>query len=234
MSTQNIKNKDSIKAEKLEILGNKLKKFNDLSYTTLKDNLLNNKLSVNDRITKQDLALLVEYKSDRDRLGIENEEFINKWVLPNRPDGYLRGFIIAFDTVCRVTPDLVKVAKEHNKVSSALIPIKGISQAMTNKLKDYYIYDISSLLQKGKTQSKRNELASKLGVDVKLVNSWVKQADLWKVEGMTPDTAFLLVQIGVRNVHDLAKVDVNKAYPIMQRLCFTQADFLLEEQNVIE
>ena len=114
MSTQNIKNKDSIKAEKLEILGNKLKKFNDLSYTTLKDNLLNNKLSVNDRITKQDLALLVEYKSDRDRLGIENEEFINKWVLPNRPDGYLRGFIIAFDTVCRVTPDLVKVAKEHN------------------------------------------------------------------------------------------------------------------------
>lgn len=234
MSTQNIKNKDSIKAEKLEILGNKLKKFNDLSYTTLKDNLLNNKLSVNDRITKQDLALLVEYKSDRDRLGIENEEFINKWVLPNRPDGYLRGFIIAFDTVCRVTPDLVKVAKEHNKVSSALIPIKGISQAMTNKLKDYYIYDISSLLQKGKTQSKRNELASKLGVDVKLVNSWVKQADLWKVEGMTPDTAFLLVQIGVRNVHDLAKVDANKAYPIMQRLCFTQADFLLEEQNVIE
>ena len=91
MSTQNIKNKDSIKAEKLEILGNKLKKFNDLSYNTLKDNLLNNKLSVNDRITKQDLALLVEYKSDRDRLGIENEEFINKWVLPNRPDGYLRG-----------------------------------------------------------------------------------------------------------------------------------------------
>ena len=230
------KNSNLSKAERLEILAMKIHEFiyNGSTYS-LKDRFLNNKLSTSERLTKQDLKLLEEFLSDIDKLGGSNEELIKKWVLPNKPDGYfdqIKDAILGIDRT--ELKNLIEFAKQQNKVSSSLLPIKGISQTMQGKLKLYHIYDIPSLLQKGKTQSKRNYLASKLDIDVKLVNSWVKQADLWRVEGMTPDTAFLLVQIGVRNVKDLARVDVYKAYPIMQRLCFTQIDFLLENQNTIE
>lgn len=228
MSTKTIKN-DLDKIDRLRTLLDKLNRFNDFSYASLKDKLLNNKLSVNERLTKQDVLLWKEFLSDVDKLGFGNEGFVNKWTDFDRilANGAMR---IDWDVLNR----LVTFVKQQNRVSSSLIPIKGISQTMQGKLKQCHIYDIPSLLQKGKIQSKRNELASQLGVDVNLVNSWVKQADLWKVEGMTPDTAFLLVQIGVRNVNDLARVDACKAYPIMQRLCFTQIDFLLESQNTIE
>ena len=230
------KNSNLSKAERLEILAMKIHEFiyNGSTYS-LKDRFLNNKLSTSERLTKQDLKLLEEFLSDIDKLGGSNEELIKKWVLPNKPDGYFDQIKDAIFGIDRTElKNLIEFAKQQNKVSSSLLPIKGISQTMQGKLKLYHIYDIPSLLQKGKTQSKRNYLASKLDIDVKLVNSWVKQADLWRVEGMTPDTAFLLVQIGVRNVKDLARVDVYKAYPIMQRLCFTQIDFLLENQNTIE
>ncbi len=228
MSTKTIKN-DSDKIDRLRTLLDKLNRFNDFSYASLKDKVLNNKLSVNERLTKRDVLLWKEFLSDIDKLGVGSVGFVNKWDEFDRilANGAMR---IDLDVLNR----LVTFVKQQNKVSSSLIPIKGISQTMQGKLKQCHIYDIPSLLQKGKIQSKRNELASQLGVDVNLVNSWVKQADLWKVEGMTPDTAFLLVQIGVRNVNDLARVDACKAYPIMQRLCFTQIDFLLESQNTIE
>ncbi len=126
-----------------------------------------------------------------------------------------------------------RLIQEYNKrqhTSSSLIPIKGISKVMQAKLRNLYIYDTPTLLNKGRTQAKRNNLAAKLDIDVKLVNSWVKQADLWRVEGMTPDMAYLLVQIGVRCVEDLAKVDVEKAYPILQSFNASQIDFVLVEK----
>ena len=122
----------------------------------------------------------------------------------------------------------------NQNASSSLIPIKGIHESMQTKLQGQLIYDIPSLLLKGKTQSNRDSLASKLKVNVKLVNSWVKQADLWRVDGMTPDTAYLLVQIGVRHVEDLSKVDATKAYPIMERLSLAQPEFSLIDLEALE
>ena len=61
------------------------------------------------------------------------------------------------------------------------------------------------------------------------MNTWVKQADLWRVEGMTTDMAYLLVQIGVRNAEDLMKIDAEIAYHIMERLVLAQPDFILQD-----
>lgn len=117
----------------------------------------------------------------------------------------------------------------QKKTSDSLIPIKGISKVMQAKLRDENIYDIPSLIAKGKTPEKRSKLARKLGTDVKLVTSWVKQADLWRVEDMTTDMAYLLVMAGVRQVDDLARVDREKILPIIKGFCMTQVDFEFEE-----
>jgi len=109
--------------------------------------------------------------------------------------------------------------------STSLIPIKGISKVMQAKLRSFGIFDVSGLLQNGITIAKRNSLAKKLCIDPKTVNTWVKQADLWRVSGMNTDLAYLLVLIGVRNPADLAKVDANIAYPLIENLMGSQVDF---------
>jgi hypothetical protein len=61
-----------------------------------------------------------------------------------------------------------------NQVDAGLLPIKGISKAMQAKLRQLKIYDIPTLLQKGRTDAQRKTLSAKLNVDIKLVNSWAK------------------------------------------------------------
>ncbi|MDL2322674.1 DUF4332 domain-containing protein [Bacteroidales bacterium OttesenSCG-928-A17] len=199
--------------------------FTDLSLVDLKNMVANKKNKASERLSKKELLLIQEYLSDSGRLSAN--EFPSKW---EREYPFQRFQVLTPQAI----EELLALFKKQETTSSSLIPIKGISKVMQTKLRNIAIYDIPGLLQKGKDQKKRNGLASTLDIEVKLVNSWVKQADLWRVDGMTPDTAFLLVQIGVRNVEDLAKIDVDKAYPIMERLCLTQPDFFLMNQNFIE
>jgi hypothetical protein len=51
---------------------------------------------------------------------------------------------------------------------------------------------------------------------------------------MTTDTAYLLVQIGVRHCEDLSKVAPEKAYPIMDRLVLAQPDFQLIDKTAFK
>ena len=120
-----------------------------------------------------------------------------------------------------------KRANSVLKTSSSLIPIKGISSKMQAKLAALKIYDIPSLLSRCKDQSKRDKLAEDLEISPEHVNSWVKQGDLWRVEGMTTDTAYMLVLIGVRCVSDLSKVDPDKTYPILKSVSLSHPDFVL-------
>jgi len=113
---------------------------------------------------------------------------------------------------------------KHN--DNMLLRIKWISPDDLSKLREYDIYDVPGLLVKGKTQEQRDELASFLGKPVSTINSWVKQADLWRVDGMTPDMACLLVQAGIRHAADLANVDPDKAIPIIRKLHELQSGLL--------
>ena len=137
------------------------------------------------------------------------------------------------------------ISNEITNVNDSLIPIKGIDAKRKSYLNQLGIFTASDLLQQGRTSDQRKLIANKLmnlemgnlkdkaliekwqGIFIKYVNSWIKQADLWRVKGMDEDTAYFLVELGIRHVEDLSKVDPEKAYPIMECLKNSQPDFTL-------
>ncbi len=125
------------------------------------------------------------------------------------------------------------VQKEPEAVSSSLIAIKGICKSIRDTLSQLGIYDVTGLLKAGATAAKRNSLGTRLVnkmlennskiVDEQLptmqqINLWVRQADLWRVSGITVDAAWLIAQAGVRCVEDLAKCDATRLYPVVKAL----------------
>lgn len=107
-----------------------------------------------------------------------------------------------------------------------LLPIKGISFALKKSLgKNCGIYDIAGLLCSGQTlDDRKSNIADKLNVDVRYVTLWLKQADLWRVTGMTSDDAYMLVLAGVRHTADLAKVDIDKIMPVLETIAASHPD----------
>ena len=209
-----------------------------VTYEMLKKRVQNKKLKISQRILREELLVAQEYFEDlnaqtKTRYSIAQTELnnvntqekpVSKWHTECRFEVFEGWFSL------EIIKNLLELFQKQQEVSSSLIPIKGISKIMQAKLRSLAIYDVAGLLTKGKTQEKRNDLAVKLDVDVKLVNVWVKQADLWRIEGMTTDMAYLLVQIGIRNAEDLSKVDPDKAYPILERLILAQPDFYIIEK----
>ncbi len=123
--------------------------------------------------------------------------------------------------------------KEPEAVSSSLLAIKGICKSIRDTLSQLGIYDVTGLLKAGATAAKRNSLGTRLVnkmlennskiVDEQLptmqqINLWVRQADLWRVSGITVDAAWLIAQAGVRCVEDLAKCDATHLYPVVKAL----------------
>ena len=219
-------------------LFDKLKDLKNPPFSDLKKMVVDKKLPSSKKILKSELEAAKKYweeyhESNRKNAGISSNEnhynfdFRNKW--PNCPFETYESFF-GLNTVEKL---LSLFEKKESTTGSSLIPIKGISKIMQTKLRGMKIYDVPTLLMRGKTQKQRDSIAAKLDVDVKYVNSWVKQADLWRIVDMTPDVAYLLVQIGVRHTEDLSKVDENKAYPIMERLCLAQPDFSLVGEEAL-
>ena len=123
---------------------------------------------------------------------------------------------------------------QRDIAGTSLLPIKGISSAMKSKLTELGLFDVPSLLVYGRSRANRKTLSDKLDIDSRYVDSWLKQADLWRVPGMTPDIAYLLVQAGIRCVEDLAEVDVMDALPILKSLGAVQPDFTPPTNEVLE
>ena len=204
----------------------KLEKITDLTESNVTSKikrLVTNKAIPNqDRVTLKELEVAKEYfKKSQLNTNTEASVDTDKTWSSNAPLEKITGL------TSKVIDSIIKDLEKQEKPSSSLIPIKGISKVMQAKLRSLFIYDVPTLLTKGSTDKKRSSLATKLQVDIKLVNSWVKQADLWRVEEMTTDMAYLLVLAGVRNVEDLSKVSVEKIYPILESLTASTTDFSL-------
>ena len=95
------------------------------------------------------------------------------------------------------------------------------------------IFDARGIMVKCATKAQRKSVAEQVGTDEKLVYSWVKQVNLWQLNGMTADMAYLLVQAGVRDVEDLAKIDINKIKPVINALVACQVDFIPVSDEVL-
>lgn len=149
------------------------------------------------------------------------------------------------ETPKKTRPGKDPTPKKEIPPKESLIPLKGIDVERKRILNQIGIETVSDLLCQGRTGSQRAIIASKVmslergditgtkemqkwqHTYTKYVDSWVKQADLWRVSGMDEDTAYFLVELGVRHVEDLAKVDAVKAYSMMQCLQNTQPDYTL-------
>lgn len=134
---------------------------------------------------------------------------------------------------------LVNVVKQRlcqspSVSADSLLPVVGISRKMQAKLlSQCNIYDARGILVKCATKVQRESIAEKVNTSEKLVYSWLKQVNLWQLNGMTSDMAYLLVQAGVRDIGDLAKVDVNKIKPIIDALVACQVDFIPVSDDVL-
>jgi hypothetical protein len=125
------------------------------------------------------------------------------------------------------------MGNKKDVTGNSLIPIKGISQAQKKALNTTcQIYDISGLLVRGRTPDQREQLAKTLGLDKKHVNLWVKQADLWRVPGMTEDFAYLLVLTGIRGANDLSKINTSKTKDFLRAVSNTHPGFTWDESQL--
>lgn len=132
-----------------------------------------------------------------------------------------------------------------------LIKVKGLDDSRVRNLAVLGIKSPADLLTEGKTIDNRKRLATKLyllekkgalplketeiikvpaNVFENYYNSftyWTKQVDLWRISLMDPDTADMLVRLGVRYVEDVKKLDSNKVYPLMESLDRAQTEYKL-------
>ena len=125
----------------------------------------------------------------------------------------------------------------------SLLPIKGIDRTRQQCLRQLGIQTPADLLRKARTVAQRKELVPKLIALEKekdpdapaegfseyryerYLASWVRQTDLYRAKGMDEDTAYLLVQLGVRHLEDLAKLDIDKVYPMLLGLHQAQPQY---------
>lgn len=128
-------------------------------------------------------------------------------------------------------------------MGGSLIPIKGISRGIHKILEMLQIYDVATLLTRCDTPEKRQQVRDsivekqkhvaqkdkkKLSNDqlitLQQVNMWLRQADLWRIDGISADEAWLIAQAGVRNVQDLAICDCKTLLDIVTSLSTSQLD----------
>ncbi|MGI5837261.1 MAG: DUF4332 domain-containing protein [Chloroflexota bacterium] len=87
---------------------------------------------------------------------------------------------------------------------AALNEIRGMTDEVLAKLRDYGIKDSDDLLESAKTAVGRKELASKLRIDPKLLLELANRADLIRIKGVAGVFSDLLENAGVDTVKELA------------------------------
>ena len=132
----------------------------------------------------------------------------------------------------------------------SLIRLKGIDKKRCELLEAEGIDSAFELLQRCITPTSRRALGEKLFKKekpnctsnleawkdnyAKQVDSWVKQANLLRIKNMDEDTAYLLVQMGIRHEDDLAKVDKEKVYGLLSCMANAQPTFSLVDEKRFE
>ncbi|MDI9519996.1 MAG: hypothetical protein QM308_02395 [Bacillota bacterium] len=153
------------------------------------------------------------------------------------------------------TPTSPNLPSDPNNPTSsgALRPVKGIDKTRESVLALMHIFNERDLLLRGRTIAQRKEIAvfvmdnEKGGtlnetekfnrwvrIYLNYVTSWVKQVNLWQIKEMDADTAYFLVQMGVRFIEDLQKVDVEKAYPILIKQGLVQPEYNVIEKDALQ
>jgi len=97
-----------------------------------------------------------------------------------------------------------------------IIEIIGVSNKQAKLLEKEGYSDIEDFLPLSKTQIKN--LAKKIGVTIEVLDTWQEHADLMRVEGVNPDYANILNQIGIDSVKEFARRNPKNTHDKLKQL----------------
>ena len=85
--------------------------------------------------------------------------------------------------------------------------LEGVGPKTGVALRDIGITTIAGFLTNAYLASQRSDIAAKIAVRPKMVDSWASMSDLLRVDGVDHQAAELMHKSGLKNVADLAKQD---------------------------
>ncbi|HBG56599.1 DUF4332 domain-containing protein [Proteiniphilum sp. UBA1028] len=96
--------------------------------------------------------------------------------------------------------------------------IEGIGPVYGKILKEAGITNADILLEKCSSKTGRTALAKETGIDEKLILKWTNHADLFRIDGIGPQFAELLEEVGVDTVKELRTRNAENLYAKMQEV----------------
>jgi len=107
------------------------------------------------------------------------------------------------DSWIKEAKDLYEVKKVKKTAKMNVIDIEGIGEIYAKKLNRVGIVKLEDLMTL--TKAKINELSVKTKISAKMIDKWQEHANLMKIDGIGPEYADALNQIGIDSVKELAK-----------------------------
>lgn len=88
-------------------------------------------------------------------------------------------------------------------MKTKIVEIEGIGPVFAEKLTGSGVKTVEDLLKTGATKSGRKKLAEDTGISESKLLTWINMADLFRIKGVGPQFAELLVACGVDTVKEL-------------------------------
>jgi uncharacterized OB-fold protein len=132
---------------------------------------------------------------------------------------------------------LLNTQKTGNNKEYQISQIKGVFPDQITKLKKVDIKTTLQLIDKGSTPTKRKTLATKSGIPEIMIYRLVNQADLLRIDGVEPNEAYLLENIGFSTMKVLERrteIDIMNAIKAKKALLYSKQIIILPEDKLIK
>ena len=96
--------------------------------------------------------------------------------------------------------------------------LPGLSDAQIKLLSDCGITTTFHLLRQGNTLSQRQQLSTKLNINIKYINKWAALANLARIPSVGTQHCGLLLHAGVSTPQQLSGMSVQRLHPLLRRL----------------
>lgn len=96
--------------------------------------------------------------------------------------------------------------------------LPGLSEAQVAQLGECGIRTTFDLLTQGNRVSDRQQLSSRLNINIKYINKWTALANLARIPAVGTQYCGLLLHAGVSTPKQLASMNVQRLHPLLRRL----------------
>lgn len=100
----------------------------------------------------------------------------------------------------------------------AIDGIIGIDQNVASVLAKYGITTVKKFYDATRTEEARSKLAVETGLPLENIEYWAVQAELLRIEGMTPENAYDIVHAGILSVEDFQTADKDELFAKIKRV----------------